>query len=465
MDSVRILVVDDDATNRALVRACLSPPYEVVEAADGERALALSEERAFDLVLLDVRMPKLDGFDVCRAIKARAADGFLPVILLTALNLPEDRIQGLAAGADDFLTKPLDRRELLLRIRPFLRLREQEASLRAQQTVIQKQLDELNDLQLLKDDLFSLLVHDLRNPLAGVVGFLELLQLELVDPGQARARQHADRAAAGTRKLKGLLEEVLQVQELEQAGLPLKRTSVALGELVRDAAATLEGAGRARRVAVEVELAPAPALSLDPGLTRRALENLVSNALKFAPEDSTVTVSLRSEQERVVVQPPLAKPTRAVWLEISGHRPDRFEGMKQVDLGPLEIALETAQPEPLLLSGRLALDDLPCQAARLDLRSRQERAHRSRPPRVWFGFRPWICIAGLGPSVDLRELELTQPAYPVGEQLLRFDPVVNCIAGDAQLFGYTFDKQPRFLIWHRHVQMREVLLSCTYRNR
>jgi signal transduction histidine kinase len=304
-----VLVVDDDARNRALVRGRLAPSFEVLEAGSGAEALDLLSRLHVDLVLLDVMMPALNGFDTCRAIKAMPDKGFLPVVLLTALSGQEDRNEGLAAGADEFLAKPIDHRELTLRVRALLTLREQDARIRLQvdelrekEAVIRKQLDELQHLQVLKDDLFSLIVHDLRNPLAGVAGYLELLQLELTGPSHEVARQNADRAAEASRKLRDLLDEVLEVQRLEETGLPLDRQPVHVAPIARDALGTLEGAARRRHIKLELAPGDDPILWLDRSLTRRAFENLVANAVKFSPANDTVSVEVRTEGERVIFE-------------------------------------------------------------------------------------------------------------------------------------------------------------------
>lgn len=116
-----VLVVDDEQLNRALIRATLSGFCELAEAGTGDEALG---EHDFDLVLLDVMMPGMDGYETCRRIQEVRCD-LLPVILVTALGEQEEKNRGLESGADDFLVKPVDRRELLLRTRAFLRLREQ----------------------------------------------------------------------------------------------------------------------------------------------------------------------------------------------------------------------------------------------------------------------------------------------------------------------------------------------------
>jgi response regulator RpfG family c-di-GMP phosphodiesterase len=119
----RILVVDDESTNIDLLEAYLVPQgYEVLTAADGETALKMIREQAVDLVLLDVRMPKIDGYEVCRKIKGGAPRN-IPVIMITALTAKEDRIKGIEAGAEDFISKPIDRGEVLARVRMLLEMK------------------------------------------------------------------------------------------------------------------------------------------------------------------------------------------------------------------------------------------------------------------------------------------------------------------------------------------------------
>src|SRR5690349_11488140 len=140
-----VLVVDDEPMNRSLIRGTIGGFCEVLEAGSGSEALEQIKLRTIDLGLLDVMMPHMNRYEVGQAIKADARD-YLPVVLVTALGEQSDKDRGLEAGADDFLTKPVDRRELLLRTRAFLRLREQDK-------VIRRQLEEMRRLQAAKDDL------------------------------------------------------------------------------------------------------------------------------------------------------------------------------------------------------------------------------------------------------------------------------------------------------------------------
>src|SRR5713101_1051879 len=261
IDRPKVLIVDDDPLNRSLLRVALAPSCSVIEAENGTQALALVVSGDPDVVLLDVMMPGMSGHDVCRLIKSRPDQPLLPVILLTALDEQEDRNAGLAAGADDFLSKPFDRRELLLRTRAFARLRRNEMLVRAQ-------LHELAELQALKDDLVSLMVHDMRNPLTGLLANLDMLSGEVsLDPAQAK----------------------------QDAAEALQLAHVPLAEVTREAAETLQGEARARNVELRLGAAADPVVPIDRKLARRCVENLIANALKYSRSGDRVDVNVLTE--------------------------------------------------------------------------------------------------------------------------------------------------------------------------
>jgi len=120
----RILVVDDDRKNVELMEAYLSPDYEMIPAYRGKEALEILEKEEIDLVLLDVMMPDMKGYEVCVKLKENENTQFIPIIIVSALSRRKDRIQGLEAGADEFLTKPIDQIELKTRVKSLLRLKE-----------------------------------------------------------------------------------------------------------------------------------------------------------------------------------------------------------------------------------------------------------------------------------------------------------------------------------------------------
>ena len=132
-DPPRILIVDDNETNRCLLTARLGAEgYETTEAENGERALAVAHEVAPDVVLLDVMMPKIDGFEVCRRMKGDPTLGFVPIVMVTARTDSKDVVTGLNAGADEYLTKPIDHAALVARVRSMLRIKELHDRVEAQ---------------------------------------------------------------------------------------------------------------------------------------------------------------------------------------------------------------------------------------------------------------------------------------------------------------------------------------------
>jgi signal transduction histidine kinase len=280
-----VLVVDDEVHNRSLLRAMLATHHRVVEAASGPEALQVLAADRIDLVLLDVMMPGMTGYDVCRKIKEdeRPGQPFLPVLLVTALSDQEEKNLGLQAGADDFLTKPVDRRELLLRVRSFLRLRTQDA-------LIRLQLQQLSALQNTKDEMLALMVHDMRSPLAAIIAHLNLV-LEGLGDGQLRDDVWA--ALRGADAMRDALEEALQIRLLEAGQLPITRAPVDLRALVADAAATVEPTARRKRITLSTAVDGEPRASVDGKLVRRALENLLGNAMKYTPAGKDVAVAVR----------------------------------------------------------------------------------------------------------------------------------------------------------------------------
>src|SRR6266571_752639 len=280
----RILVVDDEPLTRSFCRQLLAAEYDVFEAADGPSALELLVQQQVDLVLLDVVMPGMDGFEVCSKIKA-CASGFLPVLFLTSLGDQRERNAGLHVGADDFLTKPFDRRELLLRVSAFVRLRRQDA-------LIREQMEHLQELQALKDDLVSLIVHDLRNPLAGMTAFLEVLRQQLPRDASREQVEDFNQILLCAARMRSSLQDVLQIRSIEDGALRARRQPVRLMDTVREAVGTASLEARSRGIDVRCSSEGDRVIEIDPELVVRSIENLVHNAVKYSKGGDAVEVSV-----------------------------------------------------------------------------------------------------------------------------------------------------------------------------
>jgi signal transduction histidine kinase len=293
-----ILVVDDEERNRVLMRAYLDASYEVVEAADAATALDILKRQRIDLVLLDVMMPAMDGFEACRLIKRRFPEPYLPVVLLTALDEQQERNAGLEAGADDFLSKPVDRQELFFRVRTFVKLRKQDEHIRkqlqaltAQDRQIRHQLEELDRLARVRHqwaeelerankelEAFSYAVsHDLRAPLRTISGFSEALLTDQGDRLDDQGRAHLARVQSATARMSGLIEDLLDLSRI--SGWTLERQRVNIASIAQEVVAELRRRDPDRRVTLDVD--QELVAEADRRLLTIALENLLGNAWKF----------------------------------------------------------------------------------------------------------------------------------------------------------------------------------------
>lgn len=285
----RILVIDDNEQNRALAQATLEDEgYDVVLAATGEEGLALFERHKPDCVLLDVRMPGMDGFAVCARIRSLPGGAGTPVVFLTALRDVDTFDSALRAGGDDFLTKPVRPAELLVRVQTALKLRRMGAELREHYELVRQQRDALMRLQLQKEQLMSFVVHDLKNPVSSMDLHAQVLLRDRALPESARDSARHIREQA--RALQRLILNLLDISRSEEGRLEPERERVDLRALVLDVLAALEARASAQGLSLREDIR-SPWVSADPDLLRRALENLLENAIRHAPQGTTVTVS------------------------------------------------------------------------------------------------------------------------------------------------------------------------------
>ena len=289
VSSARILVVDDNEQNRALAQAALEDEgYQVLCESSGEAGIAAFARERPDCILLDVRMPGTDGLQACARIRALPGGPETPIVFLTALRDIDTFERALAAGADDFLTKPVRPAELIARVQALLEARRMSAELRQHYELIRNQRDDLMRLQLQKERLTALIVHDLKNPVHSMDLYAQLL---LREPGlPASARDSAQHIREGARSLTRLIMNLLDVSKSEEGKLVAHADAVELGALAGEVRAALDLRARTAEVAIECQ-GPWPVAHADAELLRRVLENLTENAIKYAPGGSAVQLS------------------------------------------------------------------------------------------------------------------------------------------------------------------------------
>jgi len=286
-----ILVVDDDPRNRKLLEEYLiGAGYNVRTAVDGRSALTLADERPPDLVLLDVMMPDLSGLEVCRRLKANARTRLSQVALVTALDGAPNRVEGLDTGADDFISKPVRRDEFMAKVRSMLRCRQLISELESARETVALRNAKLEELEALKETLMQTLVHDLKNPLAAVLGNLELMERK-VDESLIHLVRRSKTAAW---RMHQMILNLLDIGQLEDGKLILHLAEVDAGGLARKACQEMEGGASQRGVRFEiVPSEPAAMITGDVGVLRRVLDNLLANAIAHSPQGGVVIVSVR----------------------------------------------------------------------------------------------------------------------------------------------------------------------------
>lgn len=295
----RILVVDDNETNRLLVVETLAPDgMEVVEASSGAEAIACFERGGFDLVLLDVRMPGLDGFATLERVRALPGGADVPVVFLTALRDLDTFDRAHAAGAVDFLNKPVRPSELSSRVETLLQVRRLGVELRSHVEAVRKQRDDLMRVQLQKERLAAFIVHDLKNPLSAMR--LHASVIARTPDVPAAAREAAGAIREQVDRLNHLVMNLLDVSKADEGKLVAKRETVPLAALAEDVRSELAVQADARRVSVESAIAHELTVPGDRDLLRRVLENLVDNALRHTPAGGRVHID--AERTAAVVR-------------------------------------------------------------------------------------------------------------------------------------------------------------------
>ena len=273
----QILIVDDEPSARKTIEMLLlREGYSMQFAGNGPEALSKLEHLPPDVILLDVMMPGMDGFEVCRVIKQSSEWQHIPIILVTALDSKRDLARGLDAGADDFLQKPFNSLELRARVRSMLR--------------IKRRHDELEAALRLREDLSNMIVHDIRSPLSSILIYCDLLENFVSD---VTGHDYLDTVREETNRLSAFLTDMLMMAKMEDGKLVLVPSEVDINALVQSA---LEGyRSMARLKGLELVLDTpneTQLIELDKNLWRRVLDNLLSNAIKFSPTNGRIHVQV-----------------------------------------------------------------------------------------------------------------------------------------------------------------------------
>ncbi len=288
MSIPKVLIVDDELSMRTHIKMMLeNQGYDLQLLENGEQLiqiLAEAEGALPDLIILDVIMPGLNGFAICKKIKTNHRWQHIPVIMVTVLNAKEALVKGSASGADDFLQKPVNKLELQTRVRSMLRIKEQ--------------YDQLDRILHLREELSNMVVHDMSSPITSIQLHTALLEEQLTD---AEQKNHLDMIKMASDRLDSFVNDMLMMAKLEQSKLHLNRAKVDVCEMARNAEKHFGIMAKSKGIELKLKIPDTPiTLNLDANLFSRVFANLLANALQYSPPDSQVILQLdytRSPQD------------------------------------------------------------------------------------------------------------------------------------------------------------------------
>ncbi len=280
--SADILIVDDTLANLRLLAGILKEEgYKVRPAPSGPLGLSAARSKTPDLILLDINMPEMNGYEVCEALKADEDLKDVPVIFLSALSETEDKLKAFEAGGVDYITKPFQYEEVRARVETHLRIR-------MLQVELEDKIGGLREAEELRESLVHMIVHDLRSPLTGVMASLQILEMTW-DQSDEQGFDDLRRALDSSQAMSSMINSLLDVAKIEAGELELQPEPTDLCDAVDGAIRSL--GGLTREVALEMERPDPPVtIDVDRALITRVIGNLLGNAIKFTSTGGRIDV-------------------------------------------------------------------------------------------------------------------------------------------------------------------------------
>ncbi len=280
-----VLVVDDKTENLCILRGLLKGRgYDVRTVTSGACALKAAESCPPCIVLMDINMPGMDGYETCSEMKKREALCDIPVIFVSGLDEVIDKVRAFESGGVDYLTKPVEIDEIDARIKLHV-------SLRRLRQALEERYKELRELEEVRDKLTHMIAHDLRNPLAVIRAGLDYLSTYSgieIDEKTARVLRTAD---AQAKVLCRMLNDMLDVSRLEACQMSLRRDETDIETMLKNACANVVLGGRELSIEVPADVRK---VYCDSEVVRRIMGNLLANAVKFTPRGGTIRIAAKS---------------------------------------------------------------------------------------------------------------------------------------------------------------------------
>lgn len=299
----QILVVDDEPRNLQLLGTLLRKGgYRVRFAGNGATCLASAREQTPDLILLDIMMPGMDGYEVCRQLKADDATRDIPVIFLTAKAQTDEVVDAFKAGGVDFVTKPFRARELLARVRTHVDLKNARQAVQESNAELVRLNTELSAMNNNQMRFFSMIAHDLRSPFSGLRMFPQMLATRFDHMSREEIIAIAEDVENHVDHVHHFLEELLEWCLLQMGELEIRCLHFELHECVQNVLGVASTAASNKEIRLLNEVTPGLEVYGDRRMVQTILQNLVSNAIKFTPRHGQVIVRAGRKEHAVLIQ-------------------------------------------------------------------------------------------------------------------------------------------------------------------
>ena len=289
----KILIVDDVISNVLLLKILLTnEKFQVCTANNGTTCIEQAKNEHPDLILLDVMMPDISGFDTAVILKKDEETKDIPIIFLTALNTPADLVHGFKVGASDFLTKPFNKEELVMRVT-------QQISLVAAKRIIEKQNAELRATLNNRDKMYSVIAHDLRSPMASIRMVLNLV-VASTSPEQVGPELYEllDKANKESEDVHDLLDNLLKWTKSQTGRLNVVIQDLDLNDIIPGVVDIFEMIAETKHIKLNLQMAEGPlVVTADNDMLKTIVRNFLSNAIKFSPENSSIDIIMSKDAD------------------------------------------------------------------------------------------------------------------------------------------------------------------------
>jgi signal transduction histidine kinase len=289
--NARILIVDDRKPNVRLLEQMLSGAgyASVASTMDPHEVCELHRKNRYHLILLDLLMPGMDGFQVMEGLKRIEIDGYLPVLVITAQ--PGHKLRALKAGAKDFISKPINLAEVLTRVYNMLEVRLLHIETKNNGKVLEQTVARLKEVERLKNGFLSTVSHELRTPLTSIRGSLGLLASGAVGALSGEVLEIVAVAERNAVRLMALINDILDLERLDTGTIELQFAPVPVASILRRAMESLPASQQRHAFTVEAP-AVSPVMWADADRIVQVVVNLLSNAVKFSPPGGVVTIGV-----------------------------------------------------------------------------------------------------------------------------------------------------------------------------